>query len=242
MFVGLAQTGHRHTLNCLNRVSRDSMRVAISASDAFVAPYIAEMLGDSAVVVSDDALSDATSLDAMLTPCSAVIHINSRPVDTSVGRTDREAYISMREASRSILDAVDRHGVAVGDAAVVDDAMKQAREELRDEAIQKKLNALVEKGQLTQEQADENLDWIQSRPEGIPAMGKHFFGEMRRHKGSKGHVRSFGSRNYFKGTPSWGVIEKKLNAMVEDGDITQEEAEAELRALQAKEAEKAASP
>ena len=70
MFVGLAQTGHRHTLNCLNRVSRDSMRVAISASDAFVAPYIAEMLGDSAVVVSDEALSDATSLDAMLLPAA----------------------------------------------------------------------------------------------------------------------------------------------------------------------------
>ena len=86
------------------------MRVAISASDAFVAPYIAEMLGDSAVVVSEEALSDTTSLDAMLTPCSALIHINSRPADTSVGRTDREAYISMREASRPILDAVDRHG------------------------------------------------------------------------------------------------------------------------------------
>ncbi|MEC8913675.1 MAG: hypothetical protein VYA52_00415, partial [Candidatus Thermoplasmatota archaeon] len=70
------------------------MRVAISASDAFVAPYIAEMLGDSAVVVPDEALSDATSLDAMLTPCSSLIHINSRPADTSVGRTDREAYIT----------------------------------------------------------------------------------------------------------------------------------------------------
>ena len=110
MFVGLAQSGHRHTLNRPNGVRRDSMRVAISASDAFVAPYIAEMLGDSAVVVSEEALSDTTSLDAMLTPCSALIHINSRPADTSVGRTDREAYISMREASRPILDAVDRHG------------------------------------------------------------------------------------------------------------------------------------
>ena len=44
------------------------------------------------------------------------------------------------------------------DTAVVDDAIKQAREELRDEAIQTKLNALVEKGRLTQEQADEYLN------------------------------------------------------------------------------------
>ena len=50
------------------------------------------------------------ALDALLTPCSALIQINSRPVDTSVDRTDRDAYISMRESSRPILDAVDRHG------------------------------------------------------------------------------------------------------------------------------------
>ena len=130
------------------------------------------------------------------------------------------------------------------DAAVVDDAIKQAREELRDEAIQKKLNALVEKGQLTQEQADEYLNWIQSKPEGIPAIGKQSFGKMGHHKGWKGHGRFFGPPNYFKGESSFTMedVQKKLNAMVEDGDITQEEAEAELKAFQAKKAEKTASP
>ena len=128
------------------------------------------------------------------------------------------------------------------DAAVVDDAIKQARKELRDEAVQNKLNAMVEKGQLTQEQADEYLNWIQSRPEGIPAMRKQFFGKMGHHKGWKGHDRFFGSRNYFKGELSLEDVQKKLNAMVEDGDITQEEADAKLKAVQAKEAEKTASP
>ena len=128
------------------------------------------------------------------------------------------------------------------DTAVVDDAIKQARRELRDEAGQKKLNALVEKGRLTQEQADEYLNWIQSRPEGIPAIGKQFFGKMGHHRGWKSHGGFFGSRNYFNGEPSLEDIQKKLNAMVEDGDITQEEAEAELKAFQAKEAEKTASP
>jgi len=75
-----------------------------------VAPYLVEMLGDSGIVVSEEALGDPMALDALLTPCSALIHINSRPVDSSVDRTDREAYISMRESSRPILDAVDRHG------------------------------------------------------------------------------------------------------------------------------------
>ena len=128
------------------------------------------------------------------------------------------------------------------DAAEVDDAIKQARRELRDEAVQNKLNALVEKGQLTQERADEHLNWIQSRPEGIPAMGKQFFGKMGHHKGWKGHGRFFGPRNYFKGDPSLEDVQKKLNAMVEDGDITQEEADAKLKGVQAKEAEKTASP
>ena len=130
------------------------------------------------------------------------------------------------------------------DAAVVDDAIKHARRELRDEAVQNNLNALVEKGQLTPEQADEYLNWIQSKPEGIPAIGKQSFGKMGHHKGWKGHGRFFGPPNYFKGESSFTMedVQKKLNAMVEDGDITQEEAEAELKAFQAKEAEKTASP
>ena len=92
-----------------SRLSR-FMKVAVSAADGFVAPYIIEMLGDSAVVIPDEALVDSTSLDALLTPCQALVHINSRPVDTSVARDDRESYVIMRENARPILDAVDRHG------------------------------------------------------------------------------------------------------------------------------------
>ncbi len=86
------------------------MKVAVSAADGFVAPYILEMLGDSAVPIPDDKLGDPSSLDALLTPCNALIHINSRPVDSSVARDDRESLIIMRERARPILDAVDRHG------------------------------------------------------------------------------------------------------------------------------------
>lgn len=86
------------------------MKVAVSAADGFVAPYILEMLGDSAVPIPDEKLGDPSSLDALLTPCKALIHINSRPVDSSVARDDRESLIIMRERARPILDAVDRHG------------------------------------------------------------------------------------------------------------------------------------
>ncbi len=86
------------------------MKVALSAADGFVAPYIVEMLGDSAVSIPDDKLGEPSTLDALLTPCNTLIHINSRPVDSSVARDDRESLVIMREKARPILDAVDRHG------------------------------------------------------------------------------------------------------------------------------------
>ena len=86
------------------------MNVAITASDAFVAPFIVEMLGKSAVIIPDEAISDQLKLDAMLTPCNALIHINSRPVESSFERNDRQTKLEMMNAARPILDAVDRHG------------------------------------------------------------------------------------------------------------------------------------
>jgi polyhydroxyalkanoate synthesis regulator phasin len=128
------------------------------------------------------------------------------------------------------------------DEAEVDDAIKQARREIRYEAIQKKLNTAVENGNLTQEQADEHLNRLQSKPDGIPAIGKPFFGKMRMNKDWKGHGRFFGSGNYFNVGTSSEAIQKKLNTAVENGNLTQEQADAKLTAVQAKEAEKTAYP
>ena len=56
--------------------------------------------------------------------------------------------------------------------AVVQDAFDQATTELQDEALQSRLDSLVESGTLTQEQADEQYEWHQSRPESIaPGFG-----------------------------------------------------------------------
>ncbi len=100
----------RPTHSYYSQVSQWVMKVAITASDAFVAPYIIDALGDAAVVIPDEALEDSMTLDVMLTPCNALIHINSRPVNTTVARNDREVKIMMREAARPVLDAVNRHG------------------------------------------------------------------------------------------------------------------------------------
>ena len=49
------------------------MGVAITASDGFVGPWIAEMLGEDAIVVPSEALSEPMMLDALLT--LSLIHI-----------------------------------------------------------------------------------------------------------------------------------------------------------------------
>ena len=117
------------------------------------------------------------------------------------------------------------------DASVVEGAMRQARRELRDEAVQKKLNAMLEKGQLTQEQASEYFNWVQSRPEGIPTIGKRFFGKNGHKMDWKGRDASFGYKDHSKGEFYQGAIEKKIDAMVDKGEISKEEGEAKLESL-----------
>lgn len=53
------------------------------------------------------------------------------------------------------------------DEADVQDAFNQAAKEIQDEAIEQKLNKMVEAGRMTREQADEYIEWFQSRPEGL---------------------------------------------------------------------------
>ena len=73
-------------------------------------------------------------------------------------------------------------------------AFDQAREEIRDEALDRKLASLVEQGRLTEEQADEYREWYQARPQEI-APGR-FFGRHGRYgffgRGIRGGHGGFG--------------------------------------------------
>jgi hypothetical protein len=51
--------------------------------------------------------------------------------------------------------------------AQVQGAFKQAAREMQDEAVKGRLSRLVERGRLTQAQADEYFKWYQSRPESM---------------------------------------------------------------------------
>ncbi len=55
-------------------------------------------------------------------------------------------------------------GVAI-DSEQLKDALHQAQSELQEEALESKLQNLVEDGKLTREEADQYLEWWQSRPD-----------------------------------------------------------------------------
>ena len=83
----------------------------------------------------------------------------------------------------------------------VQDAFDQASEEMRDEAVDTKLAALVESGTITQEQADEYAEWYRSMPDSLgPKLRGHGFG-FRGHKhGRRGG--GFGKRGFYQGSPT----------------------------------------
>ena len=87
------------------------------------------------------------------------------------------------------------------DETTVQDAIDQARAEMQEEALQAKLDWLVENGHMTQDQADEYKTWIESKPEGL---SPRMFGGF----GKKHH--RFGGR----GSGGWG----KSKAPADSGD------------------------
>ena len=75
----------------------------------------------------------------------------------------------------------------------VKDAFDQAKSEIRDERTDEKIDSLVESGKLSEEDAAELREWVESRPEvfeGFGGFGKRGFG-FRRHGFGDGDGYSF---------------------------------------------------
>jgi uncharacterized membrane protein len=85
--------------------------------------------------------------------------------------TDR--YQALLDRACAIYE--EKTGVAI-DSEQLKDALGQARSEIRDEALESWLQNLVDKGKITQEEADQYLEWWQSRPDiglPLPGLGGH---------------------------------------------------------------------
>ncbi|MAP58126.1 MAG: NAD(P)-dependent oxidoreductase [Candidatus Thermoplasmatota archaeon] len=85
------------------------MKVAVSSPDEFVAPYLIDALGDALVEIPPEVLEVESEmmLDALLHPCTTLIHFNSAAPD--LDRDDRSSLLAMREAAKPILSAANRH-------------------------------------------------------------------------------------------------------------------------------------
>lgn len=96
------------------------------------------------------------------------------------------------------------------DATELGDALQQAREEHRTAEMDARLDQAVVDGTITGEEADEIRDWLDDRPEVLEEL-----------KGAGGH---HGPRHDSGG----GGLEVRLAELIEDGTITQAEANAAL--------------
>jgi polyhydroxyalkanoate synthesis regulator phasin len=106
-------------------------------------------------------------------------HMAGRPIaaaDDSVGDTEDQTAPSDRY--QALLDRAcaiyeEKTGVAV-DSEQLRDALDQAQGELQEEALETRLQKLVDEGKITQEEADQYLEWWQSRPDievPLPGLG-----------------------------------------------------------------------
>jgi len=99
-------------------------------------------------------------------------------VDDSSSNTEDQNQ--MIERYQALLDRAcaiyeEETGVAV-DSEQLKDALDQARSEMQDEALESRLQDLVDEGKITQEEADQYLEWWQSRPDielPLPGPGGH---------------------------------------------------------------------
>ena len=90
-------------------------------------------------------------------------------VAQSDNTSNTEDESQMPDRYQALLDRIcaiyeEKTGVAI-DQELLKDTVKQAQIEMRDEAIENWLQILVSKGEITQEEADQYLQWWQSRPD-----------------------------------------------------------------------------
>lgn len=106
---------------------------------------------------------------------------------------------------------------------IVDQAVQQARTEIRESSFQERLNKLVESGKLTKEQAEIKLNEFRSDKQSryLPNRKPDFK--------SKRKTKLMGPN--FKGRPSRLDIEKRIKSAVERGDLTEEQAKDKLQSL-----------
>ena len=132
------------------------------------------------------------------------------------------------------------------DQAEVQAAFSQAAAEQRQASLQNRLDNLVEQDRLTQEQADEYMSWFLSRPEGLEGSGLKRLGGHRSCGGSGEIAARAGEILGIDGATVEAAVQQAsretrdarvdsiLDRLVEDGLLTQEQADQRRERYQAR--------
>jgi hypothetical protein len=104
-----------------------------------------------------------------------VVAANNSSSNTTAGNQTQGAdrYQALLDRACAIYE--ENTGVAI-DSEQLKDALEQAQSEMQDEALQSWLQDLVDNGKITQGEADQYLEWWQSRPDinlPLPGLGGH---------------------------------------------------------------------
>ncbi len=120
----------------------------------------------------------------------SVIVVGSAIGGIALAQTDGEDGSQLESLMARVAEKV---GV---DQAVLEQAFAEAQAEMRDDEVATRLQDLVGQGKLTQDEADEYLEWLQARPEAPSALGGYGSGGFGSHRGGfRGMegMRGFGS-------------------------------------------------
>ena len=102
------------------------------------------------------------------------------------------------------------------ESSAVEDAMKQAKQEIRDEKKDDYLAKMVEHGKLTQEEADAIVAWQESKPDV----------ELNYGESVKADKRGWGGKKHGKGMGTVMLTTDKLDYLVSEGVLSQADADA----------------
>lgn len=105
----------------------------------------------------------------------AVVALIGGTTGAVLAATDDETGATAETQREALLDRIceiyeENNGVAI-DPDQLQSALDQAREEMREQAAENQLQAMVDDGTITQEEADAFLEWWQARPDVEGLMG-----------------------------------------------------------------------
>jgi hypothetical protein len=158
----------------------ETLDVVVSGTDFTGATAVS--FSGTGITVNNYVVDSDTQITADVSiACNATLGAGDVSVTTAAGTGTLSGSFTVETRQEALLDRVcqiyqENTGVAI-DPQQLENAFAQAQREMQDEALQSWLQKLVDEGKITQDQADQYLQWWQARPDiELPELGGHGHG------------------------------------------------------------------